>query len=131
MSINFDDLESRPGFFTGSKPARVTFLPEPERRPRRYTLISVDDHLVEPPHMFDGRIPARFAEVAPQVRTDDTGMEYWAYDGQRHYKVGLNAVVGRPREELSFEPTRFDEMRRGAWDIDARIHDMDLNGVYA
>ena len=46
-------------------------------------------------------------------------MEYWAYDGQRHYKVGLNAVVGRPREELSFEPTRFDEMRRGAWDIDA------------
>jgi predicted TIM-barrel fold metal-dependent hydrolase len=58
-------------------------------------------------------------------------MEYWAYDGERHYKVGLNAVVGRPREELSFEPTRFDEMRRGAWDIDARVHDMDLNGVYA
>ena len=22
-------------------------------------------------------------------------------------------------------------MRRGAWDIDARVHDMDLNGVYA
>jgi hypothetical protein len=58
-------------------------------------------------------------------------MEYWAYDGQRHYKVGLNAVVGRPQSELSFEPTRFDEMRRGAWYIDARIHDMDLNGVYA
>jgi predicted TIM-barrel fold metal-dependent hydrolase len=29
------------------------------------------------------------------------------------------------------EPTRFDEMRRGAWDIDARIADMDLNGIYA
>ena len=37
-------------------------------------------------------------------------MEYWAYDGERHYKVGLNAVVGRPQDELSFEPTRFDEM---------------------
>ena len=60
---------------------------------------------------------------------DDEGMEYWAYDGQRHYKVGLNAVVGRPREELSFEPTRFDEMRRGAWDVDARVTDMDVNGV--
>ena len=58
-------------------------------------------------------------------------MEYWSYDGERHYKVGLNAVVGRPIEELSFEPSRFDEMRRGAWDIDARVHDMDLNGVYA
>jgi predicted TIM-barrel fold metal-dependent hydrolase len=58
-------------------------------------------------------------------------MEYWSYDGERQYKVGLNAVVGRPRSELSFEPTRFDEMRRGAWDIHARVHDMDLNGVYA
>ena len=27
----------------------VTFLPEPERADRRYTVISVDDHIVEPP----------------------------------------------------------------------------------
>ena len=58
-------------------------------------------------------------------------MEYWLYDGKRHYKVGLNAVVGRPMEERSFEPVRFDEMRAGAYDIDARVRDMDLNGVYA
>ena len=131
MSINFDDLESRPGFFATSKPKEVTFLPDPERRPRHFTFISVDDHLVEPPDMFEGRVPARFAELAPRVEIDDTGMEYWSYDGERQYKVGLNAVVGRPRSELSFEPTRFDEMRRGAWDIHARVHDMDLNGVYA
>jgi predicted TIM-barrel fold metal-dependent hydrolase len=131
MAIGFDDLERRPGFFVTAKPERVTFLPEPERRARWCTLISVDDHLVEPPHLFDGRVPARFADRAPRVEVDDAGMEYWDYDGARHYKVGLNAVVGRPREELSFEHTRFDEMRRGAWDIDARVHDMDLNGVYA
>ncbi len=99
--------------------------------PRWCTLISVDDHLVEPPHLFEGRLPARWQPDAPRVEVDDAGMEYWSFDGQRHYKVGLNAVVGRPREELSFEPTRFDEMRRGAWDIEARIHDMDLNGVFA
>jgi len=131
MAIEFDDLERRPGFFVTAKPEQVTFLPEPERRARWCTLISVDDHLVEPPHLFEGRLPARLQDRAPRVEVDDAGMEYWAYDGQRHYKVGLNAVVGRPREELSFEPTRFDEMRRGAWDIDARVHDMDLNGVYA
>lgn len=131
MSINFDDLESRPGFFVTEKPEQVTFLPEPERRTRRFTLISVDDHLVEPPHLFEGRMPARYVDLAPHVELDDEGMEYWLYDGQRHYKVGLNAVVGRPMEERSFEPSRFDEMRRGAWDIDARVHDMDLNGVYA
>jgi predicted TIM-barrel fold metal-dependent hydrolase len=131
MAIGFDDLEQRPGFFVTSKPEHVTFLPEPERQDRWCTLISVDDHLVEPPHLFEGRLPAHLQDRAPRVEVDDVGMEYWSYDGERHYKVGLNAVVGRPREELSFEPTRFDEMRRGAWDIDARVHDMDLNGVYA
>src|SRR3954470_9329019 len=131
MAIEFDDLERRPGFFVTAKPEQVTFLPDPARRPRWCTLISVDDHLVEPPHLFEGRMSRRYAELAPRVEIDDDGMEFWAYDGKRHYKVGLNAVVGRPQDELSFEPTRFDEMRRGAWDIDARIADMDLGGVYA
>ncbi len=131
MSISFDDLERKPGFFVTEKPEQVTFLPDPDRRPRRFTLISVDDHLVEPPHLFEGRLPAGLQDRAPKVELDDEGMEYWLYDDQRHYKVGLNAVVGRPMEERSFEPSRFDEMRRGAWDIDARVHDMNLNGVYA
>jgi predicted TIM-barrel fold metal-dependent hydrolase len=131
VSINFEDLESRKGFFVTTRPKQVTFLPEPARRDRHFTFISVDDHLVEPPDMFEGRVTARFADLAPRVEIDDDGMEYWLYDGVKQYKVGLNAVVGRPRSELSFEPTRFDEMRRGAWDIDARVRDMDLNGVYA
>ena len=131
MELQFDDLESKKGFFVTKKPDKPTFLPEPERRRRRFTLISVDDHLVEPPNMFTGRVPGRFAELAPRVELDEKGMEYWLYDGKRQYKVGLNAVVGRPIEERSFEPARFDEMRLGAYDIAARVHDMDLNGVYA
>ncbi len=35
----------------------VTFLPEPERAERLYTVISVDDHIVEPPDTFVGRVP--------------------------------------------------------------------------
>ena len=81
--------------------------------------------------MFEGRVAQRFVDAAPRVEADESGMEYWLYDGKRHYKVGLNAVVGRPMEERSFEPVRFDEMRAGAYDIDARVRDMDLNGVYA
>jgi hypothetical protein len=114
VSISFDDLESRPGFFKTTKPEKVTFLPEPERRERRYTFISVDDHLVEPPHMFEGRVPQRFADAAPRVIEDDDGTECWLFDGHKHYKVGLNAVVGRGMEELSIQPTRIDEIRRGA-----------------
>ena len=131
MELRFDDLESKKGFFVTKKPATPTFLPEPERRPRHFTLISVDDHLVEPPTMFVGRVPRKHVDLAPRVEHDENGMEYWLFDNKRQYKVGLNAVVGRPLEERSFEPARFDEMRRGAYDIDARVHDMDLNGVYA
>src|SRR5258705_7933798 len=109
----------------------VPFLPEPPRAERRYTVISVDDHIVEPPDTFEGRVPRKFADRAPRVVDTDDGGQTWMYDGQSLPNVGFNAVVGRPVSEFGFEPARFDEMRRGAWDIHERVKDMDLNGVYA
>jgi predicted TIM-barrel fold metal-dependent hydrolase len=109
----------------------VSWLPEPERADRRYTVISVDDHIVEPPHTFEGRVPAALAERAPRVVEKDDRTEVWMYDGEEIPNVGFNAVVGRPVSEYSFEPARFDEMRKGAWDIHERIRDMDVNGIYA
>jgi predicted TIM-barrel fold metal-dependent hydrolase len=132
MSISIDDLTANRSFTTGGKVGgRATLLPTPERRPRRYTVISVDDHIVEPPDTFTGRVPSRLEERAPHVVEREDGSEIWLFDGEEIPNVGFNAVVGRPVSEYSFEPTRFDEMRRGAWDIDARIADMDINGVYA
>jgi predicted TIM-barrel fold metal-dependent hydrolase len=109
----------------------ATFAPEPEARERRYTIISVDDHLIEPAHVFEGRMPADLQADAPHVVTLDDGRETWVYEDGFYPQVGLNAVAGRPKAEWSMEPARFDEMRRGCWDIDARVHDMDLDGVYA
>jgi predicted TIM-barrel fold metal-dependent hydrolase len=40
-------------------------------------------------------------------------------------------VVGRPKDEWTMEPARFDEMRRGCWDPVARLDDMDVDGVWA
>ena len=110
---------------------RVTLLPDPEPRERLYTVVSVDDHLVEPPHMFEGRVPKRFADRAPKVIELDDGSQRWAFDGRQIPNVGLNAAIGRPPAELSSEPARFEHMRKGAWDIDARIGDMDIAGVFA
>ena len=45
----------------------VTFLPDPPRARRRYTVISADDHIVEPPDTFAGRLPRKFADRAPKV----------------------------------------------------------------
>jgi predicted TIM-barrel fold metal-dependent hydrolase len=106
-------------------------LPDPEPAQVRYTIISVDDHLVEPPDMFEGRLPAALQERAPKVVTDDRGHEVWEFEGQHFTQVGMNAVAGRSKSMKNLEPTRFDDMRRGCWDIHERIRDMDLNGVWA
>src|SRR5439155_1497368 len=80
---------------------------------------------------IEGRVPKRFADRAPRVVDRDDGSQTWVYDGVEMPNIGFNAVVGRPVSEYSFEPVRFDDMRRGAWDIHARVADMDLNGVWA
>lgn len=110
---------------------RTRLLPDPPAAERTFTIISVDDHLIEPPDLFAGRMPAALADLAPRVVDDELGNELWEFDGQRYPQVGLNAIAGRPKDEWSMEPARFDEMRRGCWDADARIADMDLDGVHA
>ena len=130
---SLEDLQSDLRFTTAKTgdERTVTFLPDPPRAKRRYTIVSVDDHIVEPPDTFEGRVPRKYADRAPHVVERDDGSQTWVYDGVEMPNIGFNAVVGRPVSEYSFEPVRFDDMRRGAWDIDARVADMDLNGVYA
>ena len=71
----------------------VTFLPDPPRAPRRYTVVSVDDHIVEPPDTFSGRLPRKLADRAPNVVETDSGGQTWVYDGKELPNVGFNAVV--------------------------------------
>ena len=112
-------------------PADDLFLPEPEPRPVRYTVISVDDHVVEPAHTFENRLPAALADGAPRIVETPEGHQVWEFEGQRYTQVGMNAVAGRRPETYGLEPFRFDQMRPGCYDVDARVHDMDINGVWA
>ena len=93
--------------------------------------ISVDDHVVEPPNVFDGRLPAKYADVAPKVVHTDSGNDVWVFDGQTIPNIGLNAVAGRPKEEYGVNPTSFDEMRPGCYDVNERVKDMSAGGVLA
>ena len=78
------------------------FLPEPEPREVRYTVVSVDDHLVEPPHMFEGRLPAHLQERAPRIIEDAEGHQSWKFDGAEYNQVGMNAIAGRRIEGPNF-----------------------------
>jgi predicted TIM-barrel fold metal-dependent hydrolase len=94
-------------------------------------MISVDDHLVEPPDLFTNHLPASYAgrDEAPRVHRRSDGSDVWMFNGQTIPNIGLNAVAGRPREEYGIEPTAFDEMRPGCWNIHDRIRDMNAGGV--
>jgi len=92
-------------------------------------LVSVDDHVVEPPDVFVGRVPKQYEDVAPKLIVKDDGTEAWEYLGNLSQSVGLNAVVGRPPEDYGLEPAAFSDMRKGCYDVDERVRDMNANGV--
>jgi predicted TIM-barrel fold metal-dependent hydrolase len=92
-------------------------------------LVSVDDHVVEPPDVFEKHLPAKYQEFAPKLSERADGTLAWNYYEHEITNVGLNAVAGRPREEYGIEPTRLDEMREGCWNVDERVKDMDAGGV--
>lgn len=94
-------------------------------------IISVDDHITEPGDLFDGRLSGEALATAPKLRTKSTGTQYWDYQGVIVPSVALNAVTGRVREEYGFEPTSYDQIRKGCYDVHARIGDMNVNGIAA
>ena len=93
-------------------------------------LISVDDHILEPPHLWVDRVAAKDRDRAPHMEVHD-GMDYWVYDGKRFPSSGLSAVVGKSKEEFSPEPLSYADMRPGCYDPVARLEDMDRSGVLA
>jgi predicted TIM-barrel fold metal-dependent hydrolase len=97
---------------------------------KRNWMISVDDHVLEPPGVWQDRIPKKYREQAPQLIREGAD-EYWVYEGKRVPTLGLSAVVGKANEEFSPEPITYEEMRPGCYDPIARLEDLDRAGVLA
>lgn len=121
-------------------------------------LISVDDHVIEHPMVWQDRLPDRYKQAGPRVievgdeqsgksvratgtanpgragakgRIAAKGDEVWLYEGRVYANWGLSAVAGRPYEEFGDEPTRFDLLRPGYYNSVARAKDMDEDGIQA
>lgn len=94
-------------------------------------LISVDDHISEPPDMFKKHLKGDDLASAPQFHTTAKGEDYWTYQGMVMSSVGLNAVVGRVPEEYGMEPQSLAQVRKGCYDPKARLDDMNVNGIAA
>ena len=71
-------------------------------------MISVDDHMSEPPEMFDKHLTGDAYATAPKLNRTSSGTSFWRYQGRTLPSVGLNAVVSRSalsRDEPGLSPT--------------------------
>jgi predicted TIM-barrel fold metal-dependent hydrolase len=93
-------------------------------------VISVDDHIIEHPKVWEDRLPAHLVERGPRVVYED-GVPIWYYDGHRHAPLGLDAVAGDDPEEFKLDSKAFERMRPGCYDPAARLRDMDEDGIDA
>ncbi|HYA69305.1 MAG TPA: amidohydrolase family protein [Acidimicrobiales bacterium] len=96
-----------------------------------FILVSVDDHLIEPPDLFVNHLDARYLDRAPKLVRNDEGNDVWVFGKVVIETAALNAVAGRPREEYGLEPQSLDEVRPGCYDVHERVKDMDAGGVLA
>ena len=94
-------------------------------------LISVDDHIIEPPDMFANHLPRKYAADAPRLVHTDDGADVWKFRDTVVPNVALNAVAGRPKDEYGLEPEGLDEIRPGCYNVDERIRDMNAGGILA
>jgi predicted TIM-barrel fold metal-dependent hydrolase len=114
-------------------------------------IVSVDDHVVEPPHVWERWLPARHRAHGPRVERrgigamrhvgggaytqtfDDDGLpaDCWIYGDVVYVHKRHVAAVGFDRDDMTMAPITYDEMRPGCYDPGARVDDMEMNWVEA
>ena len=113
-------------------------------------IISVDDHVLEPPDLWASRLPARYRDRGPRVirqrltrrgggrggsvaewveSDDGQWCDVWHYDGLVSPLMRLFAAAGF--ETKDFSAVTFEDLRPGAWIQKDRLLDMDMNHVDA
>lgn len=92
-------------------------------------IISADDNIIEPPHVFESRLPQKMREAGPRVTKTDEGEDVWIYEGRTYPQSFISAVAGLELSEWRRRPFKYADMRRGCYDPKARIEDMDTDGI--
>ena len=98
---------------------------------REYRTISADSHINTPRYLYEEFAPSKFRSRLPVVESTDEG-DFWVFEGTRRPGVvGLSAAAGMKPDEYGVKAVRFDEVRPGSWDTEARVADQDLDKIDA
>ncbi len=97
-----------------------------------YPIVDSDAHVNEPPNLWTDRLPRKYQERAPRVEHTEAG-DLWIFDnGKARWPVGLTAVAGL--SFFQFKPmgaVTYETMRPGSFDTQARLADMDADGIHS
>ena len=101
-----------------------------ERRPRvAERVLDADVHVNPPPTFWADYLSPRFRDQAPTVESDGE-FDYLVFEGERRKVNLLSSRAGKTVEEFKAEG-KLSDMRTGGWMVDARLEDMDRDGVDA
>lgn len=95
----------------------------------RYGVVSADSHVVEPIEAFRAYISAAYKGRAPRIERREEH-DVLVMEGLPPRHLGSHAVAGQDPKRMRTEG-RYQEGIRGGWDPEARLLDMDTDGVEA
>jgi predicted TIM-barrel fold metal-dependent hydrolase len=96
-------------------------------------MISVDDHLIEPPSVWVDRLPAKFRDRGPRFFTDDLGEAWHLEDDVRIVVNGAVVAAAYPPDQrpAPYEPVVWSEVPPSCYEPIARAEAMDVDHVLA
>ncbi|SHL07967.1 Predicted metal-dependent hydrolase, TIM-barrel fold [Pseudonocardia thermophila] len=101
-------------------------------------LVSVDDHIVEPPDLWTShlgndpeKVPHVVRKQVPRGAGSDelVWADVWVYEDVEVPLIRAFQSVGMAADEVDLVPLTLDECRKGVVDRDARLADMDIDGI--
>ncbi|MCH7552999.1 MAG: amidohydrolase [Chloroflexi bacterium] len=91
--------------------------------------ISSDSHVVEEPDLWQKRIDPKFKDRAPYMVREKEQDTFYC-EGQPPQNMGIIGSAGKTPEEIA-KVRRFEDNPLGGYNADARLKDMDIDGVEA
>jgi len=98
---------------------------------RTYRLISVDDHVQEPPNLWTDRLSkSQFGDRIPHLERGSDGTEHWVVDGQSLLH-GNASAAGALMPDRNQEPRNWEDVPAAAYVPVERLKAMDAAGIDA
>src|SRR6266446_8259295 len=98
----------------------------------RYEVISADAHILEPPNIWETWLPQKYQDKAPKLVKDVDGGDAWQFAGAAQPDpIGLTSTPGMAYDQFRWTGVTYEEARAGCYNGEARLADMDIDGVDA